>query len=199
MSIRNGILAILSMGPCHGYQIKHELEVRTGSILDVNIGQIYSTLGRLETDGLVVLDETSYRITELGSTTLAEWLATPVASELDLRNDLASKLALAVTIPGTDVSQITKAQKNAALQTLQELTRKKRLTPPDTKRDLAAMLMLERQIFAVEAELRWLEFIDVELKNAVARGLEEMPAIDEYVAKRGRPAKSQIANQGGNS
>lgn len=53
MSVRNGLLALLTTGPRHGYELKKELEDRTGSLWELNVGQVYTTLSRLERDGLV--------------------------------------------------------------------------------------------------------------------------------------------------
>jgi DNA-binding PadR family transcriptional regulator len=53
MSIRHGLLALLEEGPRYGYQLKSEFESRTGSTWPLNVGQVYTTLGRLERDGLV--------------------------------------------------------------------------------------------------------------------------------------------------
>ena len=52
MSVRNGLLALLASNPRHGYELKKDLEYRTGSLWEVNVGQVYTTLSRLERDGL---------------------------------------------------------------------------------------------------------------------------------------------------
>ena len=53
MSIRQAMLAILEQGPMYGYQLRAEFEQRTGETWPLNIGQVYTTLTRLERDGLV--------------------------------------------------------------------------------------------------------------------------------------------------
>ena len=53
MSIRQGLLALLEQGPMYGYQLRAEFEARTGATWPLNVGQVYTTLGRLERDGLV--------------------------------------------------------------------------------------------------------------------------------------------------
>ena len=53
MSIRQAMLAILEQGPMYGYQLRTEFEQRTGSTWPLNVGQVYTTLSRLERDGLV--------------------------------------------------------------------------------------------------------------------------------------------------
>ncbi|MDH4147522.1 MAG: PadR family transcriptional regulator, partial [Acidimicrobiia bacterium] len=54
MSIRHGLLALLSEGPKYGAQLRTEFEERTGATWPLNVGQVYTTLSRLERDGLVV-------------------------------------------------------------------------------------------------------------------------------------------------
>jgi DNA-binding PadR family transcriptional regulator len=198
MSIRNGLLAILSLGECHGYQLKHELTSRTGSVLDVNIGQIYSTLSRLERDGLVKQKTLTpskdgqqlFVITEAGRTEANAWLFDPIADDRDVRNDLATKLALAVTLPGIDVAQILRKQRATDIQKLQALTLAKRKAKPASPAELAAVLMTDRAIFNLEAELRWLDHIEKILGETKARGLDTSLDLSTYEAKRGRPAKS---------
>ena len=198
MSIRNGLLAILSLGECHGYQLKHELTSRTGSVLDVNIGQIYSTLSRLERDGLVKQKTLTpskdgqqlFVITEAGRTEANAWLFDPIADDRDVRNDLATKLALAVTLPGIDVAQILRKQRATDIQKLQALTLVKRKAKPASPAELAAVLMTDRAIFNLEAELRWLDHIEKILGETKARGLDTSLDLSTYEAKRGRPAKS---------
>lgn len=198
MSIRNGLLAILSLGECHGYQLKHELTSRTGSVLDVNIGQIYSTLSRLERDGLVKQKTLTpskdgqqlFVITEAGRTEANAWLFDPIADDRDVRNDLATKLALAVTLPGVDVAQILRKQRATDIQKLQALTLAKRRAQPESPAELAAVLMTDRAIFNLEAELRWLDHIEKILGETKARGLDTSLDLSTYEAKRGRPAKS---------
>jgi DNA-binding PadR family transcriptional regulator len=198
MSIRNGLLAILSLGECHGYQLKHELTSRTGSVLDVNIGQIYSTLSRLERDGLVKQKSLTpskdgqqlFVITEAGRTEANDWLFDPIADDRDVRNDLATKLALAVTLPEVDVAQILRKQRATDIQKLQALTLAKRKAQPESPAELAAVLMTDRAIFNLEAELRWLDHIEKILGESKARGLDTSLDLSTYGAKRGRPAKS---------
>ena len=49
MSVRQSLLAILDQGSCYGYQLRTEYERRTGAPT-LNVGQIYTTLERLERD-----------------------------------------------------------------------------------------------------------------------------------------------------
>jgi len=53
MSVRQALLALLEQRPMYGYQLRSEFERRTGSTWPLNVGQVYTTLTRLERDGLV--------------------------------------------------------------------------------------------------------------------------------------------------
>src|SRR5882757_4612037 len=86
MSVRHALLALLSDGPKYGLQLRLEFEDRTGEVWPLNVGQVYTTLQRLERDGLVESDDgdsdeegpqRAFRITGDGATELATWLHTP--------------------------------------------------------------------------------------------------------------------------
>jgi DNA-binding PadR family transcriptional regulator len=53
MSVRDGLLAILSLGPAYGLQLHSELAARSPHRGPVNVGQVYATLDRLVSRGLV--------------------------------------------------------------------------------------------------------------------------------------------------
>ena len=57
MSVRHALLALLSEGPKYGLQLRQEFEARTGEVWPLNVGQVYTTLQRLERDGLVESDD----------------------------------------------------------------------------------------------------------------------------------------------
>ena len=197
MSIRQSLLAILDQGPCYGYQLRAEFDRRTGSTWPVNVGQIYSTLERLERDGLVERSEIDtdgqihYAITHAGSEEVAAWLGSPVVRSGATRDELAIKLAIAVTLPGVDIARVIQIQRGATLSTLQELTRAKNATDnPESADELAGLLVLDSLIFAAEAEVRWLDHSETRLARAAAAGLAPAP-LATVVPKRGRPAKVQ--------
>jgi len=194
MSIRQAMLAILEQGPMYGYQLRAEFEQRTGETWPLNIGQVYTTLTRLERDGLVevvVEQETSaivghgaageplgsdrthvsYRATEAGRSEVSEWFATPVPRTQPPRDELAIKLAIAVTLPGVDVGTIIQRQRSATMTALQDYTRLKRsgrAASPQDPADLAWSLVLDSLVFDAEAEVRWLDHCEARLRRAAA-------------------------------
>src|SRR6478609_10314220 len=77
MSVRHALLALLSDGPKYGLQLRQEFEERTGEVWPLNVGQVYTTLQRLERDGLIESEgdddagpQKAYRITDDGDTEL---------------------------------------------------------------------------------------------------------------------------------
>lgn len=195
MSVRQSLLAILDQGPCYGYQLRQEFELRTGSTWPVNVGQVYSTLERLERDDLIQReerdadDQTFYAITDAGKLEVAAWLGSPVERSAAARDELAIKLAIAVTLPGVDIARVIQVQRAATLRTLQELTRTKAATDdPETSDELAWLLVVDSMIFAAEAEIRWLDHSEARLARAVKAGLTPLPLSNEPT-RRGRPTK----------
>jgi len=165
MSVRMALLTLVADGPRYGYQLRGEFEERTGGTWALNVGQVYTTLSRLTRDGLVAVDATTagedtrtYVATPAGRAAVAGWFATPVArGEVAPREELAMKLALALATPGVDIRAVVQRQRVETLTALQQLTRAKLAIPVDA---VARLLLLESQLFAVEAEARWLDLVE---------------------------------------
>ncbi|MCX7522356.1 PadR family transcriptional regulator [Microbacterium sp. STN6] len=197
MSIRQSLLAILDQGPCYGYQLRSEFDRRTGSTWPLNVGQIYNTLDRLERDGLVEKANTDdaghvyYAITDAGRADVVRWLGSPVVRAGNTRDELAIKLAIAVTLPGVDIADVIQVQRAASLRVLQDLTKAKNaVTQPESADDLAGLLIIDSLIFQAEAEVRWLDHSESTLARAVAAGVAGALPLSTETPKRGRPVKS---------
>lgn len=173
MSVRNALLALLDPQPKYGYQLRTEFEARTGATWPLNIGQVYTTLARLERDGLVsredAVEETQvrYALTDAGRVEIGDWFATPVPRSHPPRDELAIKLALAVDTPGIDLLAVIAAQRASTIAALQDYTRRRRseratehALDPD---QLAWSLVLDSLVFAAEAEIRWLDHCESRL------------------------------------
>lgn len=197
MSVRQSLLAILDQGPCYGYQLRTEFDRRTGSIWPLNVGQIYNTLDRLERDGLVAKGDTDehghvyYQITDAGHAEVASWLGSPVVRSAAARDELAIKLAIAVTLPGVDIAAVIQVQRRGSLRILQDLTKTKNATgEPESAGDLAWQLVVDSLIFAAEAEVRWLDHSEARLARAAAAGLMAPMQLKMEPPKRGRPVRA---------
>lgn len=175
MSIRYGLLALLHRQPMYGYQLRGEFELTTGGTWPLNVGQVYTTLGRLERDGCVcangdgatAADDSSgedlqktYAITDAGRAELALWFSTPVSRARRPRDELAIKLAMALVSPGVDVAGVVQSQRTDTLRALQDYTRLKTKAEDG---ELSWLLVLDSLIFAAEAEVRWLDHCEARL------------------------------------
>ncbi|MFE2938642.1 PadR family transcriptional regulator [Streptomyces sp. NPDC059255] len=186
MSIRHGLLALLERGPRYGSQLRTEFESRTGSTWPLNVGQVYTTLSRLERDGMVAQDgedeagHALYVITPAGRTELKSWFRTPVDRASPPRDELAIKLAMAVGSPGVDIREVIQSQRRHTIQAMQDYTRLKAQaleSVPKDRDEVAWLLVLEQLIFQTEAEARWLDHCEVRLiRLAVVPLREDRPA-----------------------
>jgi DNA-binding PadR family transcriptional regulator len=178
MSIRQGLLALLEGGPRYGYELRAEFETRTGGTWPLNVGQVYTTLSRLERDGLVEPagedddGHVFYQLTDTGRAEVITWFATPVRREARPRDELAIKLAMAVTVPDVDVVTVVQTQRTDTLRALQDYTRLKR---DADHADLAWALILESLIFQAEAEVRWLDHCETRLVRALTEPTKTQP------------------------
>lgn len=172
MSVKLSLLALLGEKPRHGYELKSEFDRRTGGTWPLNIGQVYTTLERLERDGLVERGEEDadgrvvHSLTPAGRALVDEWFSSPVAEATPPRNELAIKIALAVTLADRDVTQLIQTQRRASVERLQGYARARRQADPD---DLAWQLVLESLVQAADAEVRWLDHCEGAALRAAQR------------------------------
>lgn len=173
MSVRLGLLALLSEVPAGVYQLRKDFEARTGGTWPLNIGQVYTTIQRLDRDGLVELQGEQdgvelYRLTDAGTAKLAQWWAGPVERGHPGRDELAIKIALAVSAPNVDVAAVVQTQRTESMRALRDYTRLKARAGTADRDELAWSLVLDNLIFATEAELRWLDHIEAAVVRAAA-------------------------------
>ena len=171
MSVRYGLLALLDEAPSHGYHLKTVFERRTGGNWALNIGQVYTTIQRLERDGLVESmgadtaedDRREYRITPAGRAELATWFDHPVVAEAPARDELTIKVLLAVAAGDIDVTALLQRQRRASVEQLQAYTRRK--VKADPAHDVAFLILLDALIFRTEAEIRWLDACEARIRS----------------------------------
>jgi|SRR6478609_3229262 DNA-binding PadR family transcriptional regulator len=161
--MRFPLLALLANGPAHGYELKQAMEQQFGSVLPpLNAGQIYTTLSRLERDGLVDDDPVAqngrpnkrvYQLTEAGRMELRGWVAdaTPAAR---LKDDFFVKLVLARAAGIADPLELINRQRGAYLQALRELD------DVATGDDEISALLVEGAALHLEADLKWLDLCE---------------------------------------
>jgi DNA-binding PadR family transcriptional regulator len=183
MSVRHALLALLSEGPKYGLQLRQEFEARTGEVWPLNVGQVYTTVQRLERDGLVESDDTeepgpqkSYRISDEGRAELAAWLSTPPADEVPPRDELVIKVLVALRVPGVEVSGMLQAHRKHAIETMRRYTL---LKEEATEDDIGLLLVADAEIFRLEAIVRWLDAADARLRYRPAPAPAAAPVPDK--------------------
>ncbi|HEY1917038.1 MAG TPA: PadR family transcriptional regulator [Streptosporangiaceae bacterium] len=169
MSVRHALLALLTEGPKYGLQLREEFEARTGEVWPLNVGQVYTTLQRLERDGMVESDDTTeegpqkgFRITAEGAHELAGWLRTPPDLASPPRDELVIKVLVALRVPGTDVHEVIQVHRRYLVELMQQWTR---IKEDEGDRDLGLALVVDAELFRLDSVVRWLDSADGRLKR----------------------------------
>jgi DNA-binding PadR family transcriptional regulator len=180
VSVRHALLALLSDGPKYGLQLRHEFEARTGEVWPLNVGQVYTTLQRLERDGLVEADDDGeegpqkgYRITVGGRRELTDWLASPPDLRQPPRDELLIKVLVATQVPGVDVHDVIQSHRRQLVEVMQRYTALKADADQD---DVALALVLDAELFRVEGAVRWLDTADARLRGRTVAAPAAAPA-----------------------
>ncbi len=172
VSVRHALLALLSEGPKYGLQLREEFEARTGEIWPLNVGQVYTTLQRLERDGLVESDgdgrdgpQKGFRITAAGTEELTGWLRTPSDTSSPPRDELVMKVLVALRMPGTNVRDVIQVHRRYLVQLMQQWTR---IKETEAESDMNLALAVDAELFRLDAVVRWLDAADGRIKRAAA-------------------------------
>jgi len=179
LSVRHALLGLLSEGPKYGLQLREEFEAATGEVWPLNIGQVYTTLQRLERDGLVASDDhgadgpqKGFRITPEGAAELATWLRTPPDLSSPPRDELVIKVLVALRLPHTSVQDVMQAHRRYLVELMQQWTRIKE----QAQFDLSLVLVVDAELFRLDAVIRWLDATGGRLKQASAGPPAPAPA-----------------------
>ena len=160
------VLAMLAKEPSHGYQLRARLNEALGPLGDeINAGQIYVTLGRLEKTGLVVTEKSEpatersersdrkvYALTASGEVRIAEWLHEVSWPRPDLA-EFHLKLVAAAAARLADPIAIVGAQRRELLRRLRTAQR----AALEEQAHSMAGLLFEGIVLRLQADLRWLE------------------------------------------
>lgn len=167
VSIKFSLLSLLAEQPRPVGQLRTVFETRTASVWPINVGQVYQTVQRLNRDGLIVHSGVAtsesgrgadvYSITDAGREALAEWWSSPVLPPRDSRDELVIKIAMATGNPAINTRALLQRQRQALMAELKQVTRMKAGMPVAVT---AERLLLERRIFDLEAQGRWLDHIE---------------------------------------
>jgi DNA-binding PadR family transcriptional regulator len=172
LSVRHALLGLLSEGPKYGLQLREEFEAATGEVWPLNIGQVYTTLQRLERDGFVESDDhgadgpqKGFRITPEGADELARWLSTPPDLSSPPRDELVIKVLVALRLPHTSVHDVMQAHRRYLVELMQQWTR---IKEEEAEFDFSLALVVDAELYRLDAVIRWLDAIDGRLRRAAA-------------------------------
>ena len=170
MSVRHALLGLLSEGPKYGHQLRQEFEARTGDVWALNVGQVYTTLQRLERDGLVESEDEAadgpqkvFRITGPGAEELDSWLHTPPDLTTPPRDELVIKVLVALAMPAVDVHEVIQAHRRYLVELMQQWTR---LKEDEGEFDLPLALVVDAELGRLDSVIRWLDIADGRMKRA---------------------------------
>jgi DNA-binding PadR family transcriptional regulator len=169
MSVRQAMLALLSNRPTFGLQLQQEFESGTGHVWPLNVGQVYTTLQRLERDGLIEpVDgevkgpQKEYRLTAAGQSELTTWLHTPPELEPPPRDELVIKLLVALKVPHIDPHELLQIHRRHLVEAMRQYTH---LKAEASAEDVALALVVDAQLFRLEGIVRWLDAADSRLRQ----------------------------------
>jgi DNA-binding PadR family transcriptional regulator len=172
LSVRHALLGLLAEGPKYGLQLREEFEATTGEVWPLNIGQVYTTLQRLERDGLAEADshgqdglQKGFRITPKGTEEFARWLRTPPDLSTPPRDELLIKVLLALRLSHTDVHDVMQAHRRYLMELMQQW---RRIKEEEARFDLGLALVVDAELYRLDAIVQWMAATDARLKRAAA-------------------------------
>ena len=174
MSVRYALLALLSEGEAYGLRLREEFESRTGEVWPLNAGQVYSTLQRLERDGLVSSagdagagPKRTYRLLNAGHEELLAWLAPPAVVDAPPRDELVIKVLVGLRVHEVDAVDLLQSHRAQLVTTMQHYTHMKEDVGED---ELGVLLVADAEIFRLDAMIRWLDAVEARLRQSPPGG-----------------------------
>jgi DNA-binding PadR family transcriptional regulator len=164
------LLGLLAGESRHGYELKAVFEELLAGTWPLNIGQVYTTLSRLEQEGLVeaevvpqdlLPDRKVYSLTQAGRSALAAWCDDPVEGPVRLRDEFFMKVLVRSLIPGTDPLVLVREQRRQHVQSLAALAQ----AQADPALSEATALLVEGAILRLEADVKWLDVCEQRFKE----------------------------------
>lgn len=189
VSVRDSLLAILTIGPAYGFQLHGELRARTAGRRSVNVGQIYGTLDRLMRQGAVASAGATedglplYQLTDAGREQAETWIHATDSAPGDEWNDLVSRVLLACSLPGVDASAII--ARNRAAWAASAVT-----ASTDAMAERASA---HADVVLARAALAWLDEVEAELRRH-GRGAFRREFSQDRPRRGRRPATSYVAS-----
>ncbi len=192
MSVRHAVLGLLAQHSRHGYELRAAFQAIVGGeeMWEVKPAQIYTTLARLARDGLVAPqaveqdagpEKRIFAITPAGRKFLRQWFACG-SGHAHQRDEFFIKLMIALVSGIADPYQLLHTQRNYLYQQLHALTTQR--AHADPRRELAKILLLDKAVMHLEADLRWLDITEARLDE-----VRQQPLPAPESKPRGRPRR----------
>lgn len=191
MAVRESLLVLLDDGPRHGYGLKSGFERATGGVWPLNVGQVYTTLERLERDGFVETDDAdegqrTWRLTDRGRDEVGEWWWAVPGEEPPPRDELVLKILLALAGDREHALEVIAHQRDALLGLLAQRRRQARGRRRAGAGALASELVVDVLVLRAEADLRWLDLCEERMANAGSPGDSNEPVAQHRRRRGGR-------------
>ena len=192
MSVRHAMLGLLAQRPRHGYELRTVFQALVGGKenWDVKPAQIYTTLARLEQGGFIAEDSVEqdagpekriYAITLAGRKILTEWFACGIERGHQ-QDEFFLKLMIGLVSGAADPYRLIHTQRTYLFQELHDITEHR--SHADPGRELAMILLFDKAVMHLEADLRWLDMIEARLDE-----IKHQPLPEPEPKPRGRPRK----------
>ncbi len=193
MSVRHAMLGLLDQRPRHGYDLRAAFEALVGgpAVWELKPAQVYTTLDRLERDGLVEPvervriggpDRVVYQLTTDGRAELDDWFASGVHGD-HVRDVFFVKLMVSLAASDTNPRAVVRQQRATLYRDLHALTHSR--ASLDRSCDLARVMLLDKAVMHLEADLRWLDMVEARLGE-----IERQPLPEPIPRRRGRPPRT---------
>lgn len=192
MPVRHAILGLLAQHPRHGYELKAAFEALAGGPenWEVKPAQVYTTLARLSEAGLVSEEAVEkdggpekhiYQLTSIGQAELSAWFMEGCLPD-HMRDEFYLKLMLALALDDTDVNHMLSRERTLLYQELHRVTTQRQTADP--RQELGMILLLDKAVMHLEADLRWLDMVEARLDD-----MRRQPLPQPEIRPRGRPKK----------
>ena len=167
MSVTQTFLGFLDRGPQHGYGLKAAYDEMFSAGKELRFGQVYSTLSRLDRDGLAVVvaveagdgpERKVYEITPDGVAELESWLATPEQTDRLTLAPIFAKVVVSLTT-GRPAGEVLEAQRVVHVARMREL----RATAADG--GFEHQIAVDLLIGHLQADLDWIELVGARLER----------------------------------
>jgi len=193
MTVRHSLLGRLAQQPRYGYELRAAFTALAGGSDNWNVtpAQIYTTLNRMLESGLVEIEPSDngstsekrkFHITPAGLEEFNRWLLTDVRDEPQ-QDAFYLKLMLSRHLDFVDTSRLIQIQRNGLYRDLHRITQAREKL--DQRTDLARIMIMDKAIMHLEADLRWLDMVESRLDEVV-----KQPPPEVCLRPRGRPQKN---------